>query len=302
MPVGIRAAHDRRQTRERVGLQAELFEHGVETAVVASMAPEYPVDIEWRGVEFFRDSEHLGGRHEQELRARIDESPDQPRAGHAIDFRSMARNPQGCAGRGGGRQAGGRHQRLAGIAPREMASAERFRGDSMLAQNRHCALADLLAFLTVNHDSLDRPVRRHERGDVPMVRMAKRRRESRSGSSVKILIDTDRSIITGADGVPIKTRESCETVISVGEGMAHPLLVKFSALHTEVWPAAGSGLTDAKLGLAPHGVFANPMAPSMANLAQGFIQYCGGFAPRLLSRGQVGAVFVMGLGDPSVPA
>src|SRR5438128_436297 len=41
----------------------------------------------------FGDRHHLLGRHKQKLRARINEFPDQPRAGDPVDLHSFSRNP-----------------------------------------------------------------------------------------------------------------------------------------------------------------------------------------------------------------
>ena len=68
--------------------------------------------------------------------------------------------------------------------------------------------------------------------------------ESNGSSSMASVCGATLALM--ASGVPIR-RASCETVISVGDAMVHP-----SPGH-EVF-------SDAKLGLAPHGAFADPMA------------------------------------------
>ena len=78
-------------------MQAELVEHDVEGAEVATMTPEHIVHIKWCSAEPVRDRHHLGGCHEQENGLRVDEAPDQPGAGDAVHLGSRARNPHRAA-------------------------------------------------------------------------------------------------------------------------------------------------------------------------------------------------------------
>ena len=48
------------------------------------MAPEHAIEIERRGTELFGYTFNLGGGHEQEHRARVDEAADQPWTGDAV--------------------------------------------------------------------------------------------------------------------------------------------------------------------------------------------------------------------------
>ena len=61
------------------------------------MTPERPFDIEGSAAELLRDRFDFGRRHEQEKRVRIDEAADEPGTGDAVDFRPLARYPEGSA-------------------------------------------------------------------------------------------------------------------------------------------------------------------------------------------------------------
>ena len=82
-------------------------------------------DVEGRGVEALADRDHLGRRDEQKHRVRIDEAPDQPGAGDAVDLRPRAGDPDGAALRVARRQFRCRHQRQLGRLPALEAALER---------------------------------------------------------------------------------------------------------------------------------------------------------------------------------
>ena len=86
-------------------LELELLDHGVEGARLAAMAPEHALDVERRRTEALGNGRDLGRRHEQEHGRRIDEAPDQPRAGDAVDLGPRARHPDRAAPARRGREA-----------------------------------------------------------------------------------------------------------------------------------------------------------------------------------------------------
>ena len=90
------------------------------------MTPEYVLNVEGSGVEALADRDHLRRRHEQEHRVRIDESPDQPGAGDAVDLGPSAGHPDGATLRIAGWQLRGGHQRKLGRFPVLETAFERF--------------------------------------------------------------------------------------------------------------------------------------------------------------------------------
>ena len=70
--------------------------------------------------------DHFGRRHEQEHRVGIDEPPDQPGAGDAVDLRPRPGDPDGAALRVARRQFRRRHQRQLGGLPALETAFERF--------------------------------------------------------------------------------------------------------------------------------------------------------------------------------
>ena len=63
-------------------------------------------------------------RDELELGLAVDEAPDQPGAGDAVDVDALAGDPDGAAGRGGRRRRHGAHPRRAGAAAARRASSK----------------------------------------------------------------------------------------------------------------------------------------------------------------------------------
>ena len=116
------ASRDRGRRR-----QTELLDHHVERTEFAAMTPEHVFDIERNGVEALADRDNLGRRHEQKHRVRIDEAPDQPGAGDAVDLRPRAGHPDGAALGVARRQFRCRHQRQFGGLPALEAALERLR-------------------------------------------------------------------------------------------------------------------------------------------------------------------------------
>jgi len=148
---GVGGAHDLRQVCERLRIEPQLVDHGVERAASLTMRPEHALDVERRGLEAFGDARHLGGRDEQEHRVGIDEPADQPRARDPVDLGPRARDPHRALLGIAGWELGGDEQR-AGRAPRLDAAVERLGLDPELPQPRGDALAQALSVLAHHHD------------------------------------------------------------------------------------------------------------------------------------------------------
>src|SRR5262245_63920082 len=78
---------------ERGILDAVDAQDGVERAALAFMRKLDAFDIVGRPAGLSGDVENILGRDVDELGLRIDEAPDQPRAGDAVDLRALARHP-----------------------------------------------------------------------------------------------------------------------------------------------------------------------------------------------------------------
>src|SRR3954463_15511597 len=74
-------------------LDAVDAQDGVERAALAFVREFHPVDVVGRSARLFGDVEHVLGQDVNELRLRIDETPDQPWTGDAVDLRPFARYP-----------------------------------------------------------------------------------------------------------------------------------------------------------------------------------------------------------------
>src|SRR3978361_140963 len=74
-------------------LDAVDAQDGVERAALAFVREFDPVDVVGRPPGLFGDLEHVLGRDVNELRLRIDETPDQPWTGDAVDLRVLPRHP-----------------------------------------------------------------------------------------------------------------------------------------------------------------------------------------------------------------
>src|SRR5262245_39527596 len=120
---------------------------GIEGAALAFVGEFDALDVVGRSARRFGDLENVLGGDVDEFRLRIDEAPDQPRTGDAVDFRALACDPLA-----GGRAYGSvRWQTLCNPA-----------GDAILeigcigaprAEGRCHALADLVPVNAV-HDHL----------------------------------------------------------------------------------------------------------------------------------------------------
>src|SRR5260370_6927668 len=66
---------------------------GIEGAALAFVGEFDALDVVGRSARRFGDLDNVLGGDVDEFRLRIDEAPDQPRTGDAVDFRALARNP-----------------------------------------------------------------------------------------------------------------------------------------------------------------------------------------------------------------
>src|ERR1700757_5327403 len=98
------------------------------------MAPEHVLDIEGNGVEALADRYDLRRRHEQKYRVRIDEAPDQPGAGDAVDLRPRAGYPDGASLGVARGELRGRHQGELGGLPAFKTALERLGGDADMSE------------------------------------------------------------------------------------------------------------------------------------------------------------------------
>src|SRR5215470_10093021 len=153
-PRGIGGPHHRCKPIKGWRREAELLHHHVERAEFATMAPEYVLDIEGRGVEALRDLLNFGGRHEQEDGCRINEPSDQPRARNAIDFWTRSRDPDGAAPSIALRNLVGRHGRKRRVLPTDVAAFEDLGSDIAVTEPGGSALAKLLALVADDHNGL----------------------------------------------------------------------------------------------------------------------------------------------------
>ena len=122
---------------------------GVEGAALAFVGEFDSVDVVRRSANLIGDVENGLGGNVDELRLRIDEAPDQPRTGDAVDLRTLARDP--FARRRADRAAG----RQPVCDPAGDAILQIDRVEPGRAQRGSHASADLMAMNAV-HDDLAR--------------------------------------------------------------------------------------------------------------------------------------------------
>src|SRR3989449_9141121 len=92
--VRICAAHDDRELPQcRIFLQAEEFQEGIEAAFLAGVGELDVGDIIRLCILFRCNSSYVGRGYVQELGVRVDEAADQPRAGDAVDLRTLSSDP-----------------------------------------------------------------------------------------------------------------------------------------------------------------------------------------------------------------
>ena len=140
---GIGAANDAREAVERLVAQSEILDHGIERAGFAAVGECHAGNVERNCIPRAGLGEHLVRRHVVEVRQRIDEAADQPRAGDAVDLRPRARHPGRRAGAVIGR--GLAQMRIAGLDPALDAAGEIARIEPGGAQFRRGGLAHFVA-------------------------------------------------------------------------------------------------------------------------------------------------------------
>src|ERR1700677_2962443 len=113
----VRSAHDRRKPKQRRRREVKFLNEYVEGAGLAAMTPEHPFDIERSRPELLRDCWDFRRGYEHEQRRRIDEAADEPRAGDAVDFRTLARHPYRAALPVARGQLAYRHERQLASSP-----------------------------------------------------------------------------------------------------------------------------------------------------------------------------------------
>jgi hypothetical protein len=139
--------YDLGQVKEGSRSQSELLDHRVECAGIAAMTPEHALDVERRGIEAFCDAHYLRCDDEEEDRLRIDEPPDQPWAGDAIDLWPAARNPECPALLIPRRKLVDADQWLGGPLPGFKPAIERFGVYAFVPQPSGRTFAELLSLL-----------------------------------------------------------------------------------------------------------------------------------------------------------
>src|SRR5215831_10091036 len=120
---------------------------GIEGAALAFVGEFDAFDVIGRSARRFGDVENVLGGDVDELRLRIDEAPDQPRTGDAVDFRALARDPLAR------RRAYGSVRWQTLCSPAGDAILEIRCVDARRAESRCHALADLVSVNAV-HDHL----------------------------------------------------------------------------------------------------------------------------------------------------
>jgi len=115
------------------------------------MAEELAFDVERSRLESLPDVVHLGRRHEEEERVRVDEAADQPGAGDPVHLGPRARGPARPSVDVPGWESVRLDEDLAGVTPRDVSAFERFGLDAGGAKPRGHAVAQLAAALA-EHD------------------------------------------------------------------------------------------------------------------------------------------------------
>ena len=92
--VGVGAVDDFAEQHEGgIAGQLVFFQDRLERALLAVMAELDVLHVVGNGVEALGLVHHLVGRGEDELGVLVDEFPDQPGAGDAVDLHMLARDP-----------------------------------------------------------------------------------------------------------------------------------------------------------------------------------------------------------------
>ena len=212
-----RRPDDGGETQQRLGRQPERLDHDVEGAELAAMAPDHALDIERRGIEPVGDGLDLRRRHEQEHRARIDESADQPGTGDAVDLRPRSGDPDRAPVPVALRHALGRNQRQARLLP---ANEAVFQGSAGTPPCRSQAAAPSLSFSPFWQTTMaDRPANSPAQSETSpcgrRVAPGTSRGSALKSSSVRT------SIRTGQCGVPM-SRASFSMEMELIDDMMRP--------------------------------------------------------------------------------
>ncbi len=159
-PRGVGAAHDQRQARKRrLALKPKQLEHGVEAAAFAVVRDFDVGNIERDAAEFGGRLLHIGWINKYDFGACVEEAPDQPRAGDAIDFRPSPGHPDARPAWCKTRERHPVNQWQPGLAPRCKAALKHARAKARLAQFGGDELAELLAGLA-SDDNWALPIER----------------------------------------------------------------------------------------------------------------------------------------------
>jgi len=102
MAVCVRAPHNCRHGIKGGYREFKFAQERIETARLAAMAEGYVFHIKRSCGKLLRDERNILRGDEEELSMRIDETPNQPRTGDAVNLGSMARDPNRAALRIGG--------------------------------------------------------------------------------------------------------------------------------------------------------------------------------------------------------
>src|SRR5262245_36756523 len=118
------------------------------------MAPEYTIDVEWRGVEALGDGRDFRRHHKEKHRIGIDKATYQPWAGDTVDLRPAARHPNGAALVVPRRQLIGANEDFVGLSPSFKAAFEGLCIDALVPQPGGSPFAQFLPTLADNNDAL----------------------------------------------------------------------------------------------------------------------------------------------------
>ncbi len=151
---GVGSPHDERQPLQCLGLEAELLDHRIEGAAVATMAPEHAFDVERRRREPFGDRHDLAGATNR--KAAFGSTNLRISQGQAMRSTfGLARVTQTVRPRSSrfGRFFGV-DKEPAGISPGLEAAFERLGRHAFMPEPGCRALAELQAFLADDDDGL----------------------------------------------------------------------------------------------------------------------------------------------------
>ena len=144
----VRGADDSGELIERRVAELVPPDEGIEAALRADVRIVDIRDVVGGGAMGRGEGAHFGTRHVEELRRRIDEAPDEPRAGNPVDLRPLACDPAGRC-----------RERLRGVAlgaPLLETAGDIARVKATRAQSGACALAYLVTAHAIDDDRAPR--------------------------------------------------------------------------------------------------------------------------------------------------